>query len=418
MKRVLWLLRIFFARISNFFLIWSETNFSTAFNNHFGKLFSKVAKRKSKSKNKPARSRVSEVLVRDIDFLLDSSTSPSYLRNDASTNNSWIWATPVFNSGSGGHHDIFMFATEAQSRGIKSPIGLVNGDNSINILGAKQIARESYGYENLEFKPLFDFEKEQSDLVIATGWQTFASALHLPSKKYAYLVQDFEPNFYPPSIQGILAEATYKKSIPCLTAGPWLAAKLRSEYQLETQHFELGFDPKSYGTNKFGMQRDAIVVYYRPGTPRRASELMLEVLRHAAPNISEFEVHFVGGTPEGKLPFRHVSHGQLTHQELGDLYGRAAVTCLFSLTNTSLVPVEALACGSNVFTNKTENNEINLKGTNVNLFDLDIPVMAAGLSELIKYSGESIFRENSDSVKGREWDIQKKIAVDYLASLN
>lgn len=144
---------------------------------------------------------------------------------------------------------------------------------------------------------------------------------------------------------------------------------------------------------------------------------MLEVLRHASNEISDFEVHFVGGKPEGTLPFRHVSHGQLTHAELGTLYGRAVATCLFSLTNTSLVPVEALACGSNIFTNMTENNVMNLSGANVSFFEIDIPKMAEGLSSLIRNTSTEDFAANRRSVIGREWSVQKKHAVDYLESI-
>lgn len=211
MKRILWILRVLFARISNFFLIWSESNFRTAFNNHFGKLLSMFSRRPKSIRNQLQKSRIVEVLARDVDFLLDSKSTPAFTDGDATGNSSWIWATPVFNAGSGGHHDIFMLSTESQNRGIKNLIGLVNGDQNVNILSATKIARENYGYENLEFRHLYDLENEKNDLVIATGWQTFASAMHLPSKKYAYLVQDFEPSFYPPSIQGILAKATYKK---------------------------------------------------------------------------------------------------------------------------------------------------------------------------------------------------------------
>lgn len=418
MKRILWLFRVFFARLSNFFLIWSEADLSTAFQNHFGKLFLAVKGKSNTKKNHLQKSQVSEVMARDIDFLLDRTQMPSKIKYTKNSNNAWIWATPIFNAGSGGHHDIFMLADESQSRGVKNIIGLINGDNEINLVGANKIARESYGYKKLAFTELLDFENQQSDLVIATGWQTFASAMHIPANRYAYLVQDFEPNFYSPSIQGILAEATYKKSVPCLTAGPWLAEKLRREYGLEAQHFELGFSDKHYGKHKFHGDRNAIVVYYRPGTSRRASELMLEVLRHAASKLTNYKVHFVGGKPQGKLPFDHVDHGQMTHEQLGDLYGQAAVTCLFSLTNTSLVPVEALACGSNVFTNRSESNLRNLMGTNTNFFEIDIPTMAAGLVDLLKQNSSENHVSNSRSVEGREWDIQKKIAIDYLSDIS
>lgn len=364
------------------------------------------------------RSGVAEIQVKDFEFLLDQTKTPNQLKVNEASNNKWIWATPEFDSGSGGHHDIFMLAEESMSRNISNVIGLVNGDFTVDITRAKKIAAESYEYRNLDIRALSLFESQQNDLVIGTGWQTFAHAMRIPAKNYAYLVQDYESLFYPPSIQSVLAESTYKKNVPCLTAGPWLAKTLSEKFGNETFHFELGYNPEYYSENKFNEDRDAIVIYFRPGTPRRASELMVEVLRVASPGLSEFTIHFVGGSPRGKLPYRSVSHGRLTHGELGELYGRAAVTCVISLTNTSLVPVEALACGSNLLTNNSDSNLINLKTTNAQFFDLDIPAMASGLIELCKNTSRNIQASNRDSVLGREWDLQKKNAVDYLENVS
>lgn len=361
-------------------MLWSEQSLKFALQNHFGKLLRSLFERKLHPDiDRLEKSSVAELLSKDVAFLLDPQAMPNRQYQNPSNSGGWVWATPVFNAGSGGHHDIFMLAQESQNRGVNNSIGLINGQENISIVAAKKIASENYGYDSLHFEDLLNFKETENDLVIATGWQTFASAMQIPASRYAYLVQDFEPDFYAASTQRILAEKTYTKKVKCLTAGPWLAEKLRRDFSVDAEHFELGFSEEHYGLHQFKNERNAVVVYYREGTPRRASELMIEILKEASSKLNGFQIKFAGGSPRGKMPFEFEKLGRLNHDQLGGLYGQAAVTCVFSLTNTSLVPVEALACGSNLFTNATVANRLNLAGTNASLFDLDVEKMAQGL---------------------------------------
>src|SRR4030095_13855375 len=70
---------------------------------------------------------------------------------------------------------------------------------------------------------------EEADATFATFWPTVENVLALPNggRRY-YLVQDFEPSFYPHEPHHYeRAENTYRAGLHCITLGPWLAKLLR-----------------------------------------------------------------------------------------------------------------------------------------------------------------------------------------------
>jgi glycosyltransferase involved in cell wall biosynthesis len=416
MKLIKFLQQVFF-KISTFFYLWSELGFLKTLDRYLravlGIFFSgiRVDGRDSKLSNV-----IPMVTSRDLDLLLGDPSSHLFAQSKGESQGDWVWATPIFGKGSGGHHDIFMLAQAGQSNGIDQKIGLTHGDDTLDIEHFKDLMQTDYGYSNLTLDELSNLETTPNDLVIATGWQTFAPALRVPARKRAYLVQDFEPWFNPVGIQTYLAESTYKFGIPCLTAGPWLANLMSDKYGAKSDYFDLGFDPKIYN-NSNNHERNAIVIYYRPGTLRRASDFALEVIRANEKQLSDFEIHFVGGRPEVLPSGNVVVHGSLNHSQLASLYQRTAVTFVLSMTNTSLVPVEALAAGSSVLTNSGPINEINLRDTRATLVDLNIGKMGEEIARLANEMNSSVALQNSDSVQGREWNIQCKKAIDFLKDL-
>ena len=70
-----------------------------------------------------------------------------------------------------------------------------------------------------------------ADVVMATGWQTVPRPLRLSDAgARAYLVQDYEPEFYPTSAERMWAEWTYRQGLHCICASPWLAGLVRDRY--------------------------------------------------------------------------------------------------------------------------------------------------------------------------------------------
>ena len=58
--------------------------------------------------------------------------------------------------------------------------------------------------------------------------------------KKCYFVQDFEPSFFAPGSEWGFAEDTYRFGFHGITAGHWLADKLRNDYGMPTDPILLG----------------------------------------------------------------------------------------------------------------------------------------------------------------------------------
>lgn len=407
----------FFYKVSTFFYHWSDLGLRATLGRYGRAILGIFFKRmRVEGKDSTSKSLIPSVTDDDLELLLGPTKLPIPTNESSATVNDWVWATPVFSKGSGGHHDIFMLADTAQKMGISQRIGLTHGNSGLNIKHFNNVIRSSYGYENLTLDNLEASKEFTNELVIATGWQTFAPAIKVPARKRAYLVQDFEPWFNPTGIQTYLAEQTYKFGIPCLTAGPWLSNLMSTKYGAKSEFFDLGYDPGIY-KNSDSVERNAIVIYYRPGTLRRASEFALEVVRSVENELADFEIHFVGGAPRVLPKGRVKTHGSLDHSELAALYQKAAVTFVLSMTNTSLVPVEALAAGSSVLSNSGQINEMNLAGTSAALVDLNVREMGREIVRIAKETNQVKADQNAHSVLGREWDVQSKKAIDFLQEL-
>ena len=170
-----------------------------------------------------------------------------------------------------------------------------------------------------------------------------------------YLVQDFEPMFYPASSNATLAEETYRFGFHGLTAGRWLSTKLPREYGMPCDAFDLGVDLDTYRSTG-PEQRTGVVFYARPDTERRGFELgmlALDLLARRQPGI---EIHLVGQSIRWRRPtFAYTDHGHLTVAELAAVYNRCAAGLVLSLTNLSLLPAELLATGCLPVMNDAEN---------------------------------------------------------------
>ena len=409
-------LQRFFFKLSTFFYLWAELGFWKTIARYGRALLGVFFKRFRLVKDPNSKSLIPSVTDADLELLLASSSLPTPTIESEAVLSEWVWATPIFGKGSGGHHDIFMLADTAQGMGINQKIGLTQGNSTLDIGHFNNVIRSDYGYESLALDDLEVSRNFRNELVIATGWQTFAPAMQIPANKRAYLVQDFEPWFNPAGIQSYLAEQTYKFGVPCITAGPWLAQLMESKYGAKSEYFDLGYDPQVY-KNSNSAERNAIVIYYRPGTLRRASDFALEVIRSAEKQLSDFEIHFVGGKPQVLPKGNVVVHGSLSHDELAELYQKAAVTFVLSMTNTSLVPVEALAAGSSVLTNSGPINEMNLAGTSTSFADLNLHEMGKEIAKIAKEMNQDKATQNAKSVLGREWNVQSRKAIEFLQEL-
>jgi glycosyltransferase involved in cell wall biosynthesis len=258
------------------------------------------------------------------------------------------WVVPPFRRGSGGHMTIFNIAKELEARGHSCSIWVTESGDGTFVKSArvleKEIRRDFARIEGPVYRGLDDWHG--ADVAFATGWQTAypMTGLHRCKLK-AYLVQDYEPDFYPASAQRLWSEQTYRMGYPCIAASPWLRDVLRERFGLEAEAFELGVDHQTYRLLGTEREESSVAFYARKSTPRRATELGVLALAELKERRPEVRVILFGDQKQPEWPADFEFPGVLDEQSLSSLYNRATVGLVLSLTNYSRIPKEMMACG-------------------------------------------------------------------------
>lgn len=241
--------------------------------------------------------------------------------------------------------------------------------------------------------------------IFATSWETAYPVLTSSAKgARMYLVQDYEPLFYAAGSNALLAEATYRFGFHGLTAGRWLAERLRREYGMSADWFDFGCNLQSYHLDAQA-RRTGVCLYSRPSTPRRAFELASAALDLFAERHPEVDIHLYGEHAP-KLPFAAEQHGLLAPEQLGGLYNRCIAGLVLSATNVSLVPHEMLAAGCIPVVNDAEQNRIVLDNPEVVYAPATPFDLANALSALVERGAEEradAAQTAAASVAGSSW---------------
>jgi len=259
----------------------------------------------------------------------------------------FAWIVPPFRRGSGGHMTLFTIAHELEQMGHSCSVWVHDPDRRMH-------DRPSVAHRELvdHFVPLragvFDgfADWHGADVAFATGWQTAYPLWSLAACKLkAYLVQDFEPDFFPASAERLWAEETYRMGYACVAASRWLAELLAERYGATSDVFELGVDLTVYRDLDLPRREDTVVFYARRSTPRRATELGLLALGELVRRRPELRVVLFGDARPPRASFPHEFAGVLDAPTLAQLYNEATAGLVISLTNYSRMPKEMMACG-------------------------------------------------------------------------
>jgi glycosyltransferase involved in cell wall biosynthesis len=255
---------------------------------------------------------------------------------------------PQFRRGSGGHSTIANLLRGLEARGHSCSVWVLDDEGRHAGQSPEQVAelwREFFGSLRGTVRLGLD-GWEGADVALATGWQTVPAVLRLPdAAARAYLVQDYEPEFYAASAEREWAAWTYAQGLHCIAASPWLAGRLRERHGASASSFDLGVDHEHYRPHPTHRRDDLVLFYARAVTPRRAvplGVLALEELHRRRPGV---EIALFGDAERLETPFPHRHLGVLPPDDLAHAYASATVGMVLSLTNPSLIPQEMLACG-------------------------------------------------------------------------
>ena len=131
-----------------------------------------------------------------------------------------------------------------------------------------------------------------ADASIATLWLTaYAVARAQNTKRKFYLVQDFEPMFYPASTSYALAEETYRLGLYALCNTENLRQIYADEYGGKGMSFMPAIDPSVFHAHDRPFRSDdaptTVFVYARPGHWRNCWELASLALRELKERLGD-----------------------------------------------------------------------------------------------------------------------------------
>lgn len=315
----------------------------------------------------------------------------------------WVCVPP--SRGSGGHTTMFRLVAALERAGHTCVVYLQDR-HGWSLDQHERTIRQWWPWVRAEVRDLAS-GIEDAHAIVATGWVTAYPVLASPARgARCYLVQDFEPSFFPAGSEALLAEATYGFGFHGITAGRWLAGRLGRDYGMTAEPFAFGCDLDRYRLAGEAAARTGVCYYCRPSTPRRAYELAIVTLDLFAAAHPEVAIHLFG-EPGGRLPFAATDHGLLSPEQLDGLYNRCIAGLVLSATNVSLVPQEMLASGCIPVVNDAEHNRIVLDNPLVAYAPATPFELAARLGSLVdRPAGEraAAAAAAAASVQGSSWE--------------
>ena len=318
----------------------------------------------------------------------------------------WISSPP--GAESGGHQNLFRFIRFAEDAGHRSTIYLYDQSGQ-SLASVRSMLAASGAYPDLRARILpYDAATgvaAETQAIFATGWETAYAAFRDPSRaRRFYFVQDFEPSFYPAGSEALLAENTYRFGFHGITAGRWLATKLRDDYGMATDSFDFAVDTSVYHlTNR--EPRSEVFFYARPVTARRGFEFGIYALADLAALRRDVTINLAGWNVTGwDVPFPHRNLAALDISQLNAVYNRCAAGLVVSLTNLSLLPLELMSSGVAPVVNDAPNNRMVADNPHIEYVPPSPAAIARRIVEVLERP-DAIERSiaMSQSVAGSSW---------------
>lgn len=256
----------------------------------------------------------------------------------------------------------------------------------------------------------------ENDYFIFTGWWT----AHCTQEAYEnwknkggyapnvflYLIQDYEPGFYPWSSKYLLADATYKSEYP--TIAIFNSLLLQEFFHNKGYKFqkEYAFEPVLNDSLRENLEhlpvnipkKKQILVYGRPGTPRNAFELVVASLQkwsEIQENPQDWKI-ISAGEQHRSMALSNgaelISFGKMTIDEYADVLAESyAGISLMASPHPSYPPLEMATFGVKVITNSYDNKDLTTFSENIVSVDCVNPTnIAKKLQEICNGYTESV----------------------------
>jgi glycosyltransferase involved in cell wall biosynthesis len=321
------------------------------------------------------------------------------------------WFVPPWHLGSGGHTTVFRLVRELERRGHRCEIYVFDPFHREQRSGEelrRELRERFMAVEAPVVKGTDSFEG--ADVAIATQWWTAYAVRDLPGcREKVYLVQDDEAQFHGTSSESIWIAETFDMGYRYIAYTEWLAELLREREGVEARYFDCGTDTDVYRfAGEEGREPGLVAVYGRRETGRRAVELALGGLATLVERRAGVRIVVFGSQETIETPTPAEDLGVRAPRELAELYRRASVGVVFSLTTQSLVSQEMMASGLPVLELDRENvtSGLGQSGEVALLVEPAPDAIASGLERLLDDRDEAaaMARRARGWVEGRTWE--------------
>ncbi len=297
------------------------------------------------------------------------------------------WYIPPIGKGSGGHLNLFRFMQHLGQLGFTNRVIVVEDDSDVPVPKIKSTISDWFGIDNVEVYYI-DTPIPSAAVSIATSWQTAYAVNNINAKTHkCYFVQDYEPWFYPAGTEYALAEQTYQFGFHGFTAGSWLSSLLNQQFGMQATALGFSYDRVLYKPHPT-VDRGAtkrVFFYVRPPTARRAFDLGVLVLAELAQRVPDMTVVMAGwDVHHYAFPFACDHAGLKNPDQLAELYSSCDAALVLSLTNLSLLPLEIMACGVPVVSNRAACTEWLLNDDIAMLAEPNVNTLADALEKVLR----------------------------------
>lgn len=197
---------------------------------------------------------------------------------------------------------------------------------------------------------------KEPDVVVASSWDTVSFTLKFNDSYKMYFVQDYEPLFYKFGEEYLMCRNTYVQGLHMVSLGEWNRKMILKELEtvqplIDTVSFP--YDSEGYrhterDFDEYPKKNRITLAVYLKYYGKRLPNLIPYMLENTANRLKEkgieLELLYFG---EAKTfsPKGGRNLGQLSRDELKELYRKADFGMVASMSNISLVPYEMHASG-------------------------------------------------------------------------
>ena len=283
------------------------------------------------------------------------------------------WFVPLFLHPYGGIYTILRFASYFQKeKGVKNRL-VVCGNKSASKTGIEEMVGKAFpnllscetimaSYGNSDRVP-------EADACIATCWESAYPVMRFNStRRKFYLVQDFEPLFFPGGTLYGLAENTYRFGFYGIMNTKGLSDLYVDEYGGIATHFVPNVDRSVFFPSERIFRKPSVedpfnvFFYSRVGQKRNAFELGIAALVELKKRYGELVRIFVAGSVWRPSLYGLgnvvVNLGVLPYKETANLYRRCDLGIFLGFSKGApYIPLELMACGCPVLVNYNPSTE-------------------------------------------------------------